>query len=192
MRKASGSGVVAVLKGEKTVRHIAQRRAVERLATTDLAGPGQQMGERFELIIRTGKKKFVVFTADENHFLGRQPAVVAESAQVGMARGRGWIQRNGYRRGPGNVGGIAGQTVTDVHGALHTVRGQNGSGVKTRSGLQKAPHQIREPLVAPLERQQPAAGQAQRTGREETVSGVGCAATRETPALPFPNGEEIQ
>ena len=72
------------------------------------------------------------------------------------------------------------------------MRGQNGSGVKTRSGLQKAPHQIREPLVAPLECQQPAAGQSQRTGREETVSGAGCAATGETPALPFPNGEEIQ
>ena len=92
----------------------------------------------------------------------------------------------------GNVGGIAGQAVADVHHTADAVLGQDGSGVKSCAGLPKALHEFRKALIALLEGQPSAAGQSQRSGGVETLSGLGHTATREAIALPLADGEEIQ
>ena len=66
---------------------------------------------------------------------------------------------DGEIRGPGDMGGIAGQAVADVHYAADALRRQDGGGVKARPGLLKTLHRIGETLIPVLEGHQATAGE---------------------------------
>ena len=166
--------------------------AAEGLNTAHRVSLGETILDGGEGCGAAAEKQLIVFTSGQDFFFRPQPAGSTETPQIGMTGGSVRGQVDGDVGGPGDMAGIAGQAVTDVHDALHPVLSQDGGGIEARPGLPKPRDQIGKPVIAPRKGRQPAAGQPQGSGGVETVSGLGGAAAREDIVPPFADGKEIQ
>ena len=122
--------------------------AAERFQAANLARIGQTLPDGVENLGRAAEEQFVIFAAGQNFLLRIKVVGGAEALQFGMFGRRVGVQVNGQMGRPGDVRGVTGQAIADVHDTGDTMVGQNGRGVEAGPGVEKALHQSGEPLIS--------------------------------------------
>ena len=104
--------------------------AAERFQAANRAGFGQMLLDGVESLGGAAKEQFVIFAAGQSFLLRIKVVGGTEALEFGMFGRRAGIQVDGQMGGPGDVRGVAGQAIADVHDTGDAVVGQNGRGVE--------------------------------------------------------------
>ena len=136
---ASATGM-AVLKRGHVFRQSPQVFTIKRHASAQTVNRHDvpDAPDRFR---RTGKQQLIVFAAGKDHLFGPVAGFLTEPLKVIGADGGIHVKTDGNTRCPGNMAGIPGQTVTDIHDAAHLMIRQNSSRVKPGPGKLECPGQ---------------------------------------------------